>query len=644
MNRIKNVYVVYKTHLDIGFTDYAHHVTKRYLEEYIPRAMDTARQVRADCGPGKFVWTVSAWMIHICLREGDAKVKARLMEAIRRGDVDWHLLPFTAHTELMDERLLRYGIRIGKELDRMFGKRHFAGKLTDVPGHTAAMVPVLESEGIRYLHVGINAASRPVKVPPLCRLRFGSSEVILHYARDYGEPCVLGDTALEFAAMEDNGGPPDADAVRRELARLKKKYPGAEIRSGGLELFGKAALAARESLPAVEGEPGDTWIHGAAADPWKAGMLCELKRIGEKWREAGVGEGQSEAYGQFMENLLLACEHTCGLDSKRYFPDRTRWKKTDFAAALKTPQARRMEASWEEQRAYLKRAAQALPEALRKEAETAARALQPAPFAPCGGKGAPMEFGIAGWSGTVREDGSLRLRSGNGMTFRKTVLGILRYETFSAAAVERCYADYNRNQETEGDWAEPDFAKPGLKEAAETEDRTEPFRVAGIRIEGEDIAVDLLGNDALAEEMGCPKNARLIYRMQPDGIRIRLLWNGKEKCRMPEALWLGFLFDSYRGLSLRKLGKRIDPFRVLDGGNRRMHAAEEIRGETFGLTAAHSPVVSLGGRNLYETRDSYGDPEEGIHFLLCNNRWNTNFPLWYGENAAFEFEISFWGR
>lgn len=641
MERITKVYVVYKTHLDIGFTDLAQNVVRRYLEEYIPQAIETAQRVRAICGPGTFVWTVGAWLIHACLQRGNENVKERLVQAIRRGDVDWHLLPCTTHTELMDEELFRYGIRIGKELDRKFGKHHFTGKMTDVPGHTAAMIPCLQEEGIRYLHIGINAASRPVNFPALCRFRYGGAEVVLNYARDYGEPCVLGDVALEFARMEDNEGPPMPDAVEKELARLGEKYPGAQILSEGLELFAKEAIAAGETLPVVEGEPGDTWIHGAAADPWKTGMLCELKRLGEKWRKADAEAGQSEEYRRFMENMLLACEHTCGLDSKRYFPDRKSWNRVDFCAALKTPEAERMEMSWKEQRGYLERAAEALPEDLKEEAREAKKKLRPEPFAPRFGETAPKEFCIAGWRGTVLEDGSLRILSGAGREFRDTALGILRYETYSPSTVAACYADYNRNQETEGEWAEPDFAKPGLAENSDAADRSDPFWTVGIRVEGETISVDLRGNETAVARCGCPKNARLSYLLRSDGIKISLSWNGKEKCRMPEATWLGFRFDSYRGISLRKMGKWIDPFCILDGGNKRMHAAERIRGEEFEMIAGHAPVVSIGGRNLYDTRDSFGDLGEGLHFLLHDNRWNTNFPLWYGENAAFELEVIF---
>ena len=29
--------------------------------------------------------------------------------------------------------------------------------------------------------------------------------------------------------------------------------------------------------------------------------------------------------------------------------------------------------------------------------------------------------------------------------------------------------------------------------------------------------------------------------------------------------------------------------------------------------------------------------DEMVHFYLFNNMWNTNFPMWYDENARFRF-------
>ena len=43
---VKKVFVVFKTHLDIGFTDLSSNVEKRYAEEFIPKAVEVSRNLR----------------------------------------------------------------------------------------------------------------------------------------------------------------------------------------------------------------------------------------------------------------------------------------------------------------------------------------------------------------------------------------------------------------------------------------------------------------------------------------------------------------------------------------------------------------------------------------------------------------------
>jgi hypothetical protein len=55
----------------------------------------------------------------------------------------------------------------------------------------------------------------------------------------------------------------------------------------------------------------------------------------------------------------------------------------------------------------------------------------------------------------------------------------------------------------------------------------------------------------------------------------------------------------------------------------------------------HSPLLTLGGPNLYKTGDRYGDPDEGINFLLCNNRWGTNFKQWFEDDMSLSYKTTF---
>ena len=71
----------------------------------------------------------------------------------------------------MSPDLFRAGLSYSQELDRRFGKTTIAAKMTDVPGHTLGMVPLLAEAGIRFLHLGVNTASPPPDVPDIFRWR-----------------------------------------------------------------------------------------------------------------------------------------------------------------------------------------------------------------------------------------------------------------------------------------------------------------------------------------------------------------------------------------------------------------------------------------------------------------------------------------
>ena len=112
---------------------------------------------------------------------------------------------------------------------------------------------------------------------------------------------------------------------------------------------------------------------------------------------------------------------------------------------------------------------------------------------------------------------------------------------------------------------------------------------------------------------------------------------------MPEALWFHYQFDvenPYRWM-MRKLGEAVSPFDVVKGGNRKQHCVEamEYRGADGSVTVEniHAPLVSIGGRNLYEMDQKTDSLENGFYFNLFNNRWGTNFSMWCEDECQFEF-------
>nr|WP_325197044.1 DUF5054 domain-containing protein [uncultured Oscillibacter sp.] len=616
---------------------------------------------------------MGSYLIDYYLGHADAAGKARLEQAIRDGYIVWHALACTTETEVMSSELLRYDLSIGRRLEKRFGKEPcIAAKMTDVPCHTAAMLPDLCAYGVKYLHIGINGSSRPIDVPALSVWKYGPHEIVLNYAGYYGRPCIFGNVALEFAHTSDNMGPPTPEGVYTEMRRLRQAYPDAEIVSASLDDFAREVLRHKEQLPVFEMECGDTWIHGAASDPWKAGMLCELIRLEREWRLREPDLNEDAGYQKFMENLMLVSEHTCGMDCKKFLYDFENWDKADFARAraedvipetamrpagtliyeyirnVELPNYtggqllgsyRMVERSWKEQRNYIYQAIDYLPPDLRQKAETAACRLSPVQPAACGEPCGEREMEIAGYRFAIQPDGSLRMMSKDGKQMTHTVLGALCYATYSARTVEECYLSYNTNFEETRHWAEPDFAKPGLQTSKTARDEEFTFAVQAVRRQENRLELDLAADQTAAAAYGCPRLVQLRYTFGKERIDMHLEWFDKDASRLPEALFFGFSFDRNDHLRLYKLERPIDPYHVVSGGNRKMHACQRIESDSYALEGLHSPLVSIGGRHLYDVDDQYGDVREGLHFILQNNRWNTNFPVYYEQNAAFDFTL-----
>lgn len=679
---MKKVIVVSKTHLDLGFTDYAETIRQMYINTFIPNAISLAEQVNT---PEKknFVWTTGSWILKEALEHGTPEQRENLTRALKNGDVVPHALPFTTHTELLDADTLEYGLSIVEPLDSLRGRKTVAAKMTDVPGHTRGLVPYLARRGIKLLHIGVNGASALPEVPPCFRWRSGSDEVVVIYSGDYGGEfrCDFLEEILYFDHTHDNHGTPAPQKVLDRIAELEKTYPGYTVTAGTMDDFAEVLWAQREKLPVYEGEIGDSWIHGSAADPYKSAALRELMALKRKWLRDGSLQPGSAEYTGFSDGLLCVAEHTCGMDVKKFFADYDHYLKRDFQRArqadivkishpfrdfphnLLTMWNRKfggyskgsysvIEKSWAEQRAYLEKAVAALSPDHRKEAEQALTWLRPAqpetmagtedPYAPCH---------CGGWSFQLNKYGGIGALTYNGQpVIRENDEPVFEYRAYSDEDYDFWLTHYTRNYRETFGWSVPDFARPLLKyERGKYRTGRFPYTVnrAACQGRGTDevrFCVELTCDPALCEDQGAPRTVQLIYRLRPEGLQFDVAWFGKDANRLTEALFL-HLFPAGGTLRLRKIEDWIAPESVASRGGRNLHAVQELALETpdggFRWVNYHAPLLSIGKGKILEFDDRFEDPAaSGITYVLYDNVWGTNFPLWYGENARFCFEIS----
>lgn len=635
MTDIRKVLVIYKTHLDIGFTDFSKNVVRRYMEEFIPDALTLAEKLRRCGAQERLVWTTGSWLIYEYLRTHSVEENNRLSEGIRNGDIRWHDLPFTTHTELMNADLFEYGLSLSQKLDNRFGRKTIAAKMTDVPGHTKAMIPYLRKAGIEFLHIGVNPASTVPEVPPLFRWQADNGDVLtVMYQKDYGEYTRIGqsDTAVCFAHTGDNLGVQSEEAIRQIFADLRERLPGAEIIAADLNDLAYAVRAVEDTLPIITDEIGDTWIHGVGTDPKK---VCQFRAL-ERLYTAMPDGADKDA---LASGLLMIPEHTWGLDVKTHLKDHAHYDRTSFACIKDTaPNYRKMEASWKEQRAYLYNAVAALSEEWRLPAEarlaeaerveTVVAGLQPYTAGESITLGNyRVQFGAAGEIVSLTH-GNLRISDADHPLLR------LMYEQFSGEDYKRFFRQYNR---LDVEWAREDFTKPGMDTAAPAYRAAVPEK-AHIFADAERVVVQYQFPDWVHAECGCPRKMEMLLTVDKDALVFDLAWFDKPANRISEALWIGFE-PCGDHKQIRKLGAWIDPCKVVSKGQCRLHATDYgVRYDSFEIETIDSALVAPQEPSLLNFCDDKPDTGK-VWFNLYNNVWGTNFPMWYAENARFRFVI-----
>ena len=664
---MKKVIVVSKTHLDLGFTDYAENIKQKYIHSFIPDAIDLAEKVNT-ADKKYFVWTTGSWILKEALKNPQQKDK--LTKAINDGNIVPHAMPFTTHTELLDEDSLDFGLSLVDGLDEIRGRKTISAKMTDVPGHTKGLVSILARHGIKLLHIGVNGASALVDVPPCFVWKNGDDEIVVIYSGDYGGAfkCDLVDEVLYFDHTLDNHGAPSPQKVLDKINKIQSEYPDYEVTAGTIDDFAEVIWEVREKLPVFEGEMGDTWIHGSATDSYKSASLRTLIRLKNEWLENGSLDRNSDEYKNLVDAILCTAEHTCGMDSKTYFSDYGHYLKKDFKKARKAdkvkfshlfcdlPQSilpfvslfdgRRkrgyysvIEKSWAEQRAYIDLAIDSLSDEHRAIAKAEIAKLMPTTPTPISANDVDS-LQVGEWMLKINKNGGIgSLKCGNEEIIRDNDEPIFTYRSFCNEDYKYWLTHYSRNLEETAIWALGDFARPGMNRVeGKYPSGRFAYSVEKMCASDKQITVNLVCDKKLCDELGAPRLIQVIYTLSEDGLNMDVSWYGKDANRLTEAIYM-HIFPAL-DVKLKKLGCVVNPDEVTLNGSRNLHAVQSVEMGKFEIINRHSPLVSVGKGKILEFDNKFEDAKtDGLSFVLYNNVWGTNFPLWYGDNARFEFEV-----
>jgi alpha-mannosidase len=384
----REVIVVFKTHFDIGYTDWADNIKYNYAGSMVEGALsiiDSSRQMPAH---QQFKWIVAGWPMKEMLTKSEPPVKQKIENALRDQHFTVHGLPFTFETEASDVESLVRSLTYSSEINRKAGlPLPIDAKQTDVPSHSWALPTILTNAGIRFLHIGCNPASRSPGLPLLFWWEGPDKSrlMTMYFEPYYGTTPAPPEgwpfkTWLAIVHTNDNVGAPAYEEFKKAIREVEEKNPGARVRTGSMADFYNAIMEEDPKLPVIRGDMPDTWIHGYMSMPREVKSsrrlsvdipnLENLNTLMPTW--GGKSDHNlGELTGNAMEKIHLFNEHTFGLAMSHGHSGYWAYNH-DFENLRARGFYKTIEFSWDEKALHVKNAAQmVIPAVSRKMKELA---------------------------------------------------------------------------------------------------------------------------------------------------------------------------------------------------------------------------------------------------------------------------------
>lgn len=673
---IKKIILVFKTHFDIGFTDLSSRVVEDYTGRMLHEVMETC-EATAHMGERRFVWTMPAWPLWHIVNHCSAEDYGRLERLIRNGQVVWHALPFTSHTDLATAGEYAQGLRYSRLLAERYQKEPpIAAKMTDVPGHSLMLPDLLSQAGVRFLHLGCNEFATPPAVPGLFFWEAPSGRrVLTMYSKGgYGTELLppkdwYYPVWMALMNTHDNSGPQSAEVIGTLAERAKRAYPEAEVVCGTMDDFCRELEKCDLSnLPVVKSDLADAWIHGVGSYPKEVAKLRENRRRAQGLEQAyarlllegqGLDDSAAPKKGLFQEaerlwdayydSVTMFEEHTWGADVKTFLGQERVYEKQEFLAAKEGSAYRFMERSWQEQRERVEDAKQDL-EKLEALLSGAGKNDPEAPLNPAG-----RQESLSARS--ALENHRYRLEydpvQGRVLCLYDKALGITLLQSneeeglFSYQYDRYGYDDINEYLRNYGyhftTWGIQDYGRENYPFCDH-----QTFWPEFVRFEkDESRLVFHYSSKESAEEYGDAEQITLTVTLPEDGdgVYVELFLKDKQESPFVESgsLLIPFAGEKAR-YRIRKGGILLNPRTdIAEKANHSLYCVEDgvmmmDEGTGVWVESLDAPLVSIGDPGVYRYAPVFEEPKHPTLYVnLFNNMWGTNFPQWIGGDLRFRF-------
>lgn len=610
---------VFKTHFDIGYTDLAENVVKRYGGQMLSDVLDACEKSATNPPNKRFVWTMAAWPMLRSLEVCSEENRIRAEKCIANGQLVVHALPYTLHTESLGRGDMAHLFDSAEEFCRRFGRPFpLSAKMTDVPGHTVALVAPLAERGVKFLHLGCNPASTPPRVPTMFWWEDDrGNRVLTFYNNTYGSTVVPPKdwpfpVWLSLCQTNDNMGPQSVEILEEIERTAKSAIPDAEVVFGTMDdFYNEISKCDLSGLPVIKKDLGDTWIHGVGTYPKEVGLIRRARAVAEK------APLQSDERREFYENSLLFSEHTWGMDIKTFLTWQRSYEKEKFLQERTLPRYQLVEESWNEQRRRAE-----------KCAEIASR------YAPLYGE-FPKSL-TENDRYIIYMDGArpvIRNKiTGRTVTVGYTyeIVGTQKMTEFMRRYLTRFYA-----------WALSDFGRDNY---GEVEDRRFGIRLARTSVTESGVEAEYITPRESTEKFGNAERIKFTIGIVGNKVLCRVNLYGKQASPYIEAGHAVFTTNS-RGdkYGIRKIDKDLDPATDIEyNANNILYCISDRASiDDVAIDPIDSPLVSFGKSAIYRFNGGkFKRPAKpAMYFNLFNNMWGTNFPQWTEGDFVFDFYI-----
>eukprot|EP01059_Diplonema_ambulator_P032373 TRINITY_DN631_c0_g1_i1.p1 TRINITY_DN631_c0_g1~~TRINITY_DN631_c0_g1_i1.p1 ORF type:complete len:717 (+),score=259.27 TRINITY_DN631_c0_g1_i1:248-2152(+) len=593
------------------------------------------------------------------LRCPDARRQDDLRKAIKEGKILYHAYPHNGELEVGSPDVILEGIKMTHALDDSLGvPRKKTLSQRDVPGMSSAVIPLLRSQNVTAVSVGVNEASMPPQVPRVFRwVEPHSQEEVYAMWHPYGYGGFKQADAVIVPGLEhalvtiwnsDDQGPKSRLATEEDMRQIQKEYPGANVFASSFDNFTQYLDGVKDSLPVVSQEIGDTWVYGIASDPKKLAQMRGMERAWERYnREDGA---RSPAYLNASRLFVKGIEHTWGVDVKKFLQDDFNWANDAFNKARESSvfkdEYEYLESSWWEQRDWaVTFPASAAPEPLKTYIQDELEGVVPT-------KPDLSNFVKILPSSTVKV-GPNEIRFTptaavshlllNNKTYATptNLLFSLNYTTYSLADYEDFWAKYC-SMDPCPSYFPKDFGKPGIRHHAVS--MREPGVLRNLWLnqgEGVVIVEGYFGGN-VTKDYGAPEEFYIIANLsEPGAVHVSVECYNKTATRLPESLFL--TFDPPGPSTQWTLNKLTTPYpvtptMVVPGGSQNLHSiSTHVSAGDLAIAPLDSPLVALGepwGFPITPGKPKYSPPDMsyGASSVLWNNLWGTNYIMWYPFN------------